>query len=92
MVLIIASCPFRVILSCTIAGDDYGDPDCSERQFLDVSRNQLSGRISTGAALGDDITDAVCSTACITLIMAPGVDDPEVLCRAPLLIYTLVSQ
>ncbi|EFJ45076.1 hypothetical protein VOLCADRAFT_118464 [Volvox carteri f. nagariensis] len=73
----------------TFAGDDYGDSDCSSMQTLDVSNNRLAGPISTDAALGDDVTDAICSTACISLVLAPGVTDPEVLCRAPLVIFAL---
>ncbi|GLI60703.1 hypothetical protein VaNZ11_002796, partial [Volvox africanus] len=80
---------FDTACNDTFAGDDYGDPDCALEQTLDVSRNQLSGPISTGAWLGDDVTDAICSTACISLVLASGVTDEEVLCRAPLLIYAM---
>ncbi|GIL80893.1 hypothetical protein Vretifemale_9940 [Volvox reticuliferus] len=80
---------FDTACNDTFAGDDYGDPDCALEQSLDVSRNKLSGPISTGAWLGDDVTDAICSTACISLVLAPGVTNEEVLCRAPLLVYAL---
>ncbi|KAG2484570.1 hypothetical protein HYH03_016613 [Edaphochlamys debaryana] len=76
---------------CTpdFAGDDYADPDCASTSLhtLDVSRNALAGDISTGAALGDDVTDAICSTGCLSLVLEPGVAAPEVLCTAPLVVY-----
>lgn len=73
-------------------GDDYADPDCTSANLhvLDVSSNALAGPISTGAALGDDITDAVCSTGCLTLVLVRGVARPEVLCMAPLLVHAAV--
>ncbi|KAG2482583.1 hypothetical protein HYH03_018507, partial [Edaphochlamys debaryana] len=79
---------------CTpdFAGDDYADPDCASTSLhtLDVSRNALAGDISTGAALGDDVTDAICSTGCLSLVLEPGVAAPEVLCTAPLVVYAAV--
>ncbi|KXZ42770.1 hypothetical protein GPECTOR_119g401 [Gonium pectorale] len=82
---------FDSVCTPDFAGDDYADPDCTSASIyvLDVSRNALAGTVSTGAALGDDITDAVCSTGCISLVMAPGIMRPEVLCMAPLVVYAL---
>ncbi|KAG2424124.1 hypothetical protein HXX76_014798 [Chlamydomonas incerta] len=80
---------FEEVCTPDFAGDDYADPDCSSPNLhvLDVSSNALSGPISTGAALGDDVTDAVCSTGCLSLVLARGVTRPEVLCMAPLLVH-----
>eukprot|EP00198_Chlamydomonas_reinhardtii_P011039 XP_001700376.1 predicted protein [Chlamydomonas reinhardtii] len=80
---------FEEVCTPDFAGDDYADPDCTSANLhvLDVSSNALAGPISTGAALGDDITDAVCSTGCLTLVLVRGVARPEVLCMAPLLVH-----
>ncbi|GFR46542.1 hypothetical protein Agub_g8134, partial [Astrephomene gubernaculifera] len=79
---------------CTddFAGDDYGEPDCSSAsvRLLDVSRNSLSGAISSGAALGDDVTDALCSSGCLSLVLgAGGLGRAEVMCRAPLVVLAM---
>jgi hypothetical protein len=81
----------RVLHWLGATGEDYDDPNCDDTQWLDVSRNRLAGRISTDAALGDDVTDAICSTACISLVLAANVTDEEVLCHAPLVIFALVG-
>jgi hypothetical protein len=54
-----------------LPGDDYSDPDCSssDRHVLDVSHNRLNGSISSGAVLGDDVTEAVCSSGCLSLVL-----------------------